>query len=511
MPIKLDNCFRPFLIPILIIEFCGVCLLTWPLLYNFDKFALGDWGGYLVAHYLVQQGKLPVTDFGWQYGLLPLLLQNLWFHLEAATPLSFLMLSLPFALITTIALGRFANLEGTAPGHLLLFVSLPFIVEIGDLVHVLERSLLCVGLLRQAQGKRNQSLAFATAACFTKPSMGYLYGLVLLILIVLELRRQGGPKIPALVRSLMPAMCTGLGLILLLSITFGRFALFNSLLPVSGARAYQVLNYGWRGAAWGFFYFPGVRIGYYLGTPVTFWVCATLYLTGSVVLLGWRVLQGRPAAANYEIVVTCALLHLGLLVFFYGPPNSWSFYAYVLVMGIVATDFWTPTGAKLIWGLCVIAALANYAEFGSSIKAWKTMRQSPMTAELFAPPAETTEWSRVASIASTRDPEIFSWDGAAEVLFPWLPKPVGAFIIPGIATDGEIQRKVKQLRSAQTVIIPVLPGWGDPIAKWPGPEFQTALDGTKLVFKGSYFEVYQRDAVVDGTPPQPDYLFVLTH
>jgi hypothetical protein len=501
MPTKFSNSLRHLIIAILMIELCGVCLLTWPLLDNFDKFALGDWGGYLVAHYLVQQGKLPVTDFGWQYGLLPLFLQNLWFHLAAATPVSFLMLSLPFALITTVALGRFANLEGKAPGHILLFVSLPFIVEIGDLPHVLDRLLLCVGLLRQAQGKRNQSLAFATAACFAKPAMGYLYGLVLLILIVLELRRQGGPRIPALARSLMPAVCTGLGFILLLSITFGRFALFNSLIPVSGARAYRVLNYGWRGAAWSFFHFPGVRIGYYFGTPVTFWVCATLYLAGSVALLGKRVLQGRPTPANSEIVVTCALLHLGLLVFFYGPPNSWSYYACVLVMGIVATDFWSATSAKLVWGLCVIAALANYAEFGSSIKAWNTMTQSPVTADLFAPPAEATEWSRVASIASKKDPAIFSWDGGAEVLFPWLPKPVGAFIIPGIATDSEIQHKLKQLRSAETVIIPVLPGWGDPIGKWPGPEFQTALDGTKLVFKGSYFEVYQRAAIVDGTSP----------
>ena len=60
--------FSPPFYSVLIIELGVVCFLRWPLLYNFDRFAFWDWGAYLVAHYLIQQGKMPVTDFGWQYG-----------------------------------------------------------------------------------------------------------------------------------------------------------------------------------------------------------------------------------------------------------------------------------------------------------------------------------------------------------------------------------------------------------------------------------------------------------
>ena len=220
MSTKLSHYFRHLSTAILIIELGGLCLLRWPLLYNFDRFAFWDWGAYLVAHYLTQQGKLPVTDFGWQYGLLPLLLQELWFLILAAGPASFLILSFPCALVSTMVMGRFANLVSKAPGHALVLASLPFVVGFGDLPHYLEPTLLSVGLLLQAQGERERSLAFATAACFTKPSMGYLYGLLLLIFIVADLKRQGRLKIPGLVSALAPAACTGLVLVVLLVITF---------------------------------------------------------------------------------------------------------------------------------------------------------------------------------------------------------------------------------------------------------------------------------------------------
>jgi hypothetical protein len=493
--------FRRFAIALLIIELCGLSLLEWPLLYNFNKFAFWDWGGYLVAHYLVHQGRMPVTDFTWQYGLLPLFLQELWFHLVAAGPASFVMLSFPCAVLLTLAIGSFANLESNTAGVALAMLSLPFVIALGsDLPHAFEPVLLSVGLLLQAQGKRSQSLAFATAACFTKPVMGYFYGLILLIFVLFDLHREDRLEIAALSRALVPAVLTGLGLAVLLGITFGWTALFRSLLPLSGAHAYRVLHYGWTGIARGLFYFPGMRLTYYVGTPVTFWLCATLYLVAAAMLVGWRILQRRIGAPdNYEIVLTCALLHVVFLGFFYGAPASWTYYAYILVMGVIATAAWTPASARFVWGLCILAAIGNYGLFKSSIVAWKTMKPSNVTAGLFALPTESAEWSQVTSMVLDKNPELFTWDGGAEMLFPWLRKPVGAFIVPGEANGKEIQQKVQQLRSAEAVIIPTIPELGNSLTTWPGPEFQTVLDDTTLKFKGVYFEVFERAAAVGGT------------
>jgi hypothetical protein len=196
-------------------------------------------------------------------------------------------------------------------------------------------------------------------------------------------------------------------------------------------------------------------------------------------------------------VLTCALLHLGFIGFFYGSPSSWANYAYIPVMGVAATDTWSRACAKFVSGLCILAALGNYAVLGSSIGAWKTMERSPVTAGLYASPSESAEWSHVTSMVSDKNPVLFTWAGGAEVLFPWLPKPLGAFIEPGEATDREIQSKVQQLRSAKTIIIPDIPGIGSPLTNWRGSEFDTVLDNATLVFKGNYFNVYERAGIAD--------------
>jgi hypothetical protein len=499
MSFKIGHSFRYLFTAILIIELGVVCFLKWPLLYNFDRFAFWDWGAYLVAHYLTQQGKTPVIDFGWQYGLLPLCLQELWFHLIAAGPASFLILSFPCAIVSAIAMGRFANLASKGPGHALVLVSLPFVVRFGDLPHYLEPALLSVGLLLQLQGKRGQSLAFATAACFTKPSLPYLYGLLLLILIVLDLKHKDRLTVRRLASALAPAAFTGVALAVLLVIRFGWLPVISSLLPLTGARNYRVLHYGWSELA-DLLYLPGLGLGYYLGTPVTFWVCATFYLAASAFVVGWRVVSKRmPSPASYEIVLTCALLHLGFIGFFYGSRSSWANYAYIPVLGVAATDAWNRINSRIVTGLCVLATIGNYSVFGMSVGAWKTMRRSPVTAGLYASPSESAEWSYITSMVSNKNPVLYTWAGGAEVLFGWLPKPLGAFIEPGEATDREIQNKVQQLRSAKTIIIPDIPGIGSPITNWRGPEFKTALDNTRLAFKGNYFSVYERTAVAGGS------------
>jgi hypothetical protein len=492
---------RPLPTTLLIAELCGLGLLGWPLIYNFNRFAFLDAGGYLVTHYLLQRGYLPVTDFGWQYGLLPLLLQELWFHIVPASPASFLILSFSCALALTIVIGKFVNIESKATGRALVLLTLPFVVWLGgDPPHALEPVLLSAGLLMHAKGKREQALAFATAACFAKPVMAYLYGLILLIFIVVDLRRQRNLGTAALARAAAPAALTGLSLALLLGIAFGPIVLLSSLLPLTGSHAYRALHFGWSGTGLGLFYFPGVRPTYYFGTPVTFWLCATLYLIAAVPLRGWRMLRSRiPAPGNYEIALTCFLLHLGFVGLFYGAPASWTNYAYILVMGVAATDAWSAANSRLVWGLCILAAIGNYGEFKSSLVAWKTMKQSSVTAGLFAPPAEAAEWDHVTSLVKAQNPALFTWLGAAEVMFPWLRKPVGAFFVPGVASNSEIQHKVQQLRSAKAVIIPTIPEFAIPVMNWPGPEFQTVLDNATPVFKGSYFEVYERPADAGAT------------
>lgn len=70
---------RRLFVALMLAELCALYILEWPLYYSFNNFAFWDWGGYLITHYLLQHGYHPTKDFAWQYGLLPLLIQELWF------------------------------------------------------------------------------------------------------------------------------------------------------------------------------------------------------------------------------------------------------------------------------------------------------------------------------------------------------------------------------------------------------------------------------------------------
>jgi hypothetical protein len=274
----------------------------------------------------------------------------------------------------------------------------------------------------------------------------------------------------------VPAACTGLCLELLLGLKFAWTALFTSLLPLTGAKAYQKLQLGWSGKAWVLFYFPGVRPTYYIGAPIGIYLFATFYLSAATVLASWRILQNRIGAPpNYEIVLTCALMHVGFLGLFYGFPSSWTYYAaYILVMGVAASDAWSPAAVKFAWGLCILALIGSYRAVKSSIVAWKTMKQSDVTALLFASSTQSAEWNHVISSMNDENQALFTSDGGAELPFSWLQKPICA-LVSRVATNSEVQLKVQQLRSAKAVIIPTILEFRNPITTWSGPEFQTVL------------------------------------
>lgn len=54
----------------------------------FDFWAFDDQGANLTAQYLLSHGYRPGTDFGYHYGLLPLLWGRIWFDVFGLTPIA---------------------------------------------------------------------------------------------------------------------------------------------------------------------------------------------------------------------------------------------------------------------------------------------------------------------------------------------------------------------------------------------------------------------------------------
>jgi hypothetical protein len=379
-------------------------------------------------------------------------------------------------------------------GHLLIALSVPFVVAYAtDPPHALEPLFLSLGLLAQIRGRRERALTFAGAAIFIKPSMGYLYVGLLLVLIVWDRSVRGELTLANLAKAVAPAV---VAVLVILGVVLARFGLtptLRSLFPMAGAQAYRALHYGLGGIET-FLYFPGVRIGYYIGSTALLWTCGSVYLVAAAIFSGVRSFLAHRLLRNTEIIVTCALLHISFITLFFGSPSSWTYYAYILIIGAAATtELWLFAPALLLM-FCFLAALVDLAETRDAIYMWHQLETSPATAGLYAPAAERAEWAQVASLAKSRRPAMLHWLGGAEVLFPWLSEPTGAFFLPGIAMPGEIAREEARLKSADIVIVPDLPVYRNEEVEAAGGALRATFSDAKLIFDGNLFRVYERNS-----------------
>lgn len=301
-----------FGVEVLLIEAVGI-----PFSLNFDMWAFMDAGGNLTAPFLLQQGYRPVIDFGYIYGLLPLLVDRLWLDLAGASPFACIVLVTACNLLVGWALARFAVSLGLgAAGIFFIAATLPFAIQANypSITHALEAALLANGLAEQAAGRRATALALATGACLTKPSMGYVYGTLLLGFEALYLwkHRPVDTLVVGFVKRIAVAAVTGITVAVVLVSTFGTLPLVRTLLPTGGIKVYKAMHHGFFEDGRNFWYFPGVHVGYYVGTVVGFWLLGTLWLIAGGAGSLWRMVRDLAADASVrnddQIVLSCATM-----------------------------------------------------------------------------------------------------------------------------------------------------------------------------------------------------------
>src|SRR5208283_5910596 len=98
---------RPLLIFLLFaIEILAIDFLRLPETMAFDSYAFCDNGANLTLQYLVSQGLRPAVDFGYHYGLLPILIGRIWFALIGRTPIAYQALMVACDLVIASAIAR---------------------------------------------------------------------------------------------------------------------------------------------------------------------------------------------------------------------------------------------------------------------------------------------------------------------------------------------------------------------------------------------------------------------
>jgi hypothetical protein len=473
-------------------------ILQLPQSLNFT-FLFGDTGANITAQYLVGNGYRPNVDFGYHYGLLPLFLGHVWFSMAGATPIAYQSAMVVTSVVLALGIARFAeNLRLSWVGIVFLAAALPIAIRpyYWNFAHAVEAALLCHAIAAQSGGRPRTAMAVTTAAVFAKPSMAYFYGGLLIAFALLKLRASGGLTRKASEKFIFPSIVVAVALVVLMTSIYGALPLLRTMLPFTGVAAYRAQHIGLLGEGHYFLYSPGIRPGYYLGTVTGLWILGTIWLVGAASVCASRFIAGlreqQPGEMATEMVLTCGLLQIVFVAILFGTSQSWAYYSYILVMGIAASSKLSHQAANTVMGLAFMSLLGQRATLQGSIRAWATTRRDPDALGLWTSADEAKEWATVRGLAAGKRTIVLACDGCAEVAFAEFRKPVSLFLIPGLATSGEIERKVAEVSSASMVIVPeYYPADVCQMRKWP--EFAHALKDFRLVSSGKYFKVFSKD------------------
>ncbi len=480
-------------------ETLAYALVRLPTDLGFDANAFGDRGDFLSISYLVAHGSRPAIDFGYHWGLVPIMLARLWFTLFGATVQANEAIMVVCALLVAIGIGRMAAaLRLGTLGIALLIVALPFAFPTFTLTYALEAALLSNALAEQAAQRRSAALALATASCFVNPSMAYIYGFVLLLGLLWESWRphdDTGSSIDwsNIVRMVTPAAITGIVLIVVLSAVYGPLTLAKTILPLAGMEAHRNQASGFfHGVGRDFWYQPRLGLPYYLFSVVGFWIAATLWLIVAGLRAGRRLLLTPRArdifVAADEFILTCAILHVIFVTIFFGSQVSWRYYSYILVMGVAATSIRNSQSARIAGLLAVMALLGNVSHFAQIAGQWRTTAPRAVMAGMWASSAEVREWEQVQRAIEGHRALLLTAMGCGPLLSTHFEPPFANHFTPGELMPDQLARLMLQIDGAPRIVVVVSSGFGNMLVWWP--DIQRALDGHELLWKGESFAVY---------------------
>jgi hypothetical protein len=495
------------LFALLAIELIALAVIRLPYGLDFDAFAFSDIGSNFTIQRLVVLGQRPAIDFGYHYGLLPILLGKIWFSVFGMTPIAYEASMVVWGLVVVWALAQLAvSLRFRTFGLALLFIGLGFAIQVSypNLSHITESALIALALCSQSRGNRSTALAFACAGLFCKPSMCYVYGLILVVLIVTDLLRSRA-TISDFVRAFAPAAIAGIVLIIILATLYSPASAVRTLFPVEGAVAYHDQNFGFfTGIGRSFWNPPNVPWIYYLFDFSGFWIASSIFLVvcGTMAWTRWHrnIAGNAPDVRRDEILWTCAILHLAFVFFFFGNQWSWICYSFILILGVAVAADLSPMNRRLALLLCVLGLTSWVGRGWYIARYWHERSPSAITAGLWASPDETAEWQKARALAHGHRSIVLETKGDASLMFPEFAPPVALYLDPGLMPAAEIQREVEQLSAATIVVVPISNNIAPESQGVPkAPEIENEMKSLDLIFGGKYFDVYRRRDVAPSS------------
>lgn len=484
------GCFLLFLALVIFLQ-----ILHLPQDLDYSAFAFGDPGANLNVAYLVRHGYRPGVDFGHPYGLLEVLVVDLWFRLAGPTPLAYALLIFLLQVLMVAVLAEFvvsARLR-TIP-ILFLAIALPIFLWVNffNASHAIETLCLLAAITAHLKGRYDLALAAAAAAVLARPSLGYVYGAFLLSVVLLKIIR--GRKLKASVL-LLPSVSTGC-LILLLAWRFGYSALLRTAFPRTGMANYRMLDYGFFRRGMAFWWPSPFTIHHYLGVP-GFWLLAT----GGVILLGPIALlrAGRadePQQRKGEIVLAAAIVTFVwiFVAFSHQWIGGWILYLFFAVLAVsLLGDFFPRFGLAL--GLLILLALnAERHDVEASVTEWRATGTSTLFPHMFSSGDENQLLGQIFAVVRNHQTAVVQCSGAISLLHDGLGEPEGEFPLPGITMPQEASRMKSEVAAAEFVFIPMPPWYKSDTTIFYWPQYLDPNRHYRIVFQNA------RGLVLAGEP-----------
>jgi hypothetical protein len=481
------------------IELALLLVLYRPVIFGFDNYMFRDWGANLTLPYLISHGFRPIVDFGYNYGLLTVFLSDAWFRVFGATPYSCQAAMLLAAIAIAWAFARAAvYLDVSYYKWAFFVVMLPFGARLAyaNLAHSIDAALMANAIVEHLRGRRASALVLSTAAVFARPAVGLVYGLILVATIVWRSRNDWR----TIVRELLPAAATATFLALFFGVLYGPESLLRTILPINGMNNYRAAHAGFfKSNGRSFYYFPNVSFGFYIGGPTGVWIACVLWLFVNAGIAAKRLFKNEGGIRD-EVVLSCVLVHTTFVLFMFGPPSTWTYCSYILVLGVIIANQ-TPLrlSRTVISLMVVLGLLSNKTELVGLRRLYATTQPLSQAYGLWAMRNEVVEWDHALDLVRGHRTALLLELGAGAVIAPELEKPAAFIMTAGHALEPELQRQIGQMRHVEFILSPISsvedvegPSYGHVLEYYP--ELARELDRDKVIYKGEYFVVFHVDS-----------------
>jgi hypothetical protein len=427
-----------------------------------DLWILKDRGSFLNLDYLLDEHLRLGVDTFYSYGLLPVSIQHGLFLLFGRGYWPLIGCALVASILT--ALFWACLLRHVTRERISLVVVLGMAWTLNSVnpnvaYSIVQLSLL-FALLFVLMGRLDIGLAISAVGCWSVPSLPLVMTALLAAAILLDWFIRRPRSLGNLLLKFAPGVATYSAIAIMLACEFGWQSVLSTATPLAGMSFYKQVHYGSRQALMDFLHpwgYSGLHyLAYVLTTPVIWWILSILSLSVFAVLAIRRMVLLETLERKDLAIVLCALIQVVFVCFAYGAPHQHYIYDPVLIAGMVLGL--SSIRAGIVYkSLAVLFLGLGFAGQATLVhadwKAWKGIRSSTETANLYANPNWVTEWKDILQVSSSRNVLLFSYSTGAHHYFPTIHSPEIWMLREGLLLPADKVRVMRQLDSADVIVL----------------------------------------------------------